>query len=132
MGTVGRACVIPEGYGQLLSSKHLWTMTFDTARVVPQLIAWQLNFATWVNAWFRKETQGGIMDAIQSSTLRTLRLPVPPPLEQNLIAERYDAATNLLSQLRAELEKLGRMRTALLRDLLTPTYTAAEPRIAAE
>jgi hypothetical protein len=61
-----------------------------------------------------------------------LRLPVPPPLEQNLIAERYDAATNLLSQLRAELEKLGRMRTALLRDLLAPTYTAAEPRIAAE
>ena len=132
MGTVGRACVIPEGYGQLLSSKHLWTMTFDTARAVPRLIAWQLNFATWVNAWFRKETQGGIMDAIQSSTLRTLRLPVPPPLEQNLIAERYDAATNLLSQLRAELEKLGRMRTALLRDLLAPTYTAAEPRIAAE
>jgi type I restriction enzyme S subunit len=107
-------------------------MTFDTARVVPRLIAWQLNFATWVNAWFRKETQGGIMDAIQSSTLRTLRLPVPPPPEQNLIAERYDGATNLLSQLRAELEKLGRMRTALLRDLLTPTDTAAEPRIAAE
>lgn len=133
MGTVGRACVIPDGHGELLSSKHLWTMTFDAGRVIARLIAWQLNFAPWVKTWFRRETQGGIMDAIQSSTLRTLKLPVPPLVEQIRIAERYDAATNLLSQLRADLEKLGCMRTALLRDLLTPPTAATDaPRIAAE
>ncbi|MDX6749219.1 restriction endonuclease subunit S [Geminicoccaceae bacterium 1502E] len=133
MGTVGRACVIPEGYGELLSSKHLWTMTFDTGIVVPRLISWQLNFAPWVKAWFRKESQGGIMDAIQSSTLRTLKLPVPPRVEQERMAERYDVATNLISQLRADLRKLRRARTGLLRDLLTPPAAAAvEPGIAAE
>jgi type I restriction enzyme S subunit len=29
MGTVGRACVVPEGTGPCVSSKHTWTMTFN-------------------------------------------------------------------------------------------------------
>ncbi len=33
MGTVGRCCVIPEKTETSLSSKHLWTMTFDVKKL---------------------------------------------------------------------------------------------------
>lgn len=48
MGTVGRCCVIPHGFGEMLSSKHLWTISFDQSKVLPELVCWQLNYASWV------------------------------------------------------------------------------------
>ena len=84
-GYGGRCCVDPQGIGEALSSKHLWTMTFDHNRVLPELICWQLNYAPWVNTWFAQQSQGAVMDAIRSTTLRTLKLPVPPINEQLLI-----------------------------------------------
>lgn len=119
MGTVGRAAVIPAHIVLALSSKHLWTMTFDQCLVIPELVCWQLNYAPWVKAWFRSETQGGIMDAIQSKTLRTLILPLPSLEEQKLIFERYEAITLKIELERTELNKLVKEKSGLMHDLLT-------------
>ena len=119
MGTVGRCAVTPENIDKALSSKHLWTMTFNQERVIPELICWQLNYAAWVKAWFRRETQGGIMDAIQSKTLKTLRLPVPSKEEQNLIFARYRTLTQKIDSERENLEKLQKQKLGLMQDLLT-------------
>ena len=119
MGTVGRCCVIPKDLEIALSSKHLWAMTFDVKRVVPELICWQLNNAEWAKAWFRRSTQGGIMDAIQSSTLKTLQLPVPGLEEQQRIFERYRGAQSKLESAQAQLAKLQQQKLGLMQDLLT-------------
>lgn len=119
MGTVGRAAVVPSSVERALSSKHLWTMTFDGNRVIPELICWQLNFSSWVKSWFRRETQGGIMDAIQSKTLRALRLPVPCFDEQKRIHERYVYLTSKLRQEELLVEKLRKQKSGLMHDLLT-------------
>lgn len=119
MGTVGRSAIIPEDTGPALSSKHLWTMTFDQEKVFPELLCWQLNYASWVKAWFRRETQGGIMDAIQSKTLRTLRLPVPLIDEQKEIKKRYDAISSKLETESLRLGKLHKQKSGLMHDLLT-------------
>ena len=119
MGTVGRCSVAPPNINQALSSKHLWTMTFDQEKVIPELICWQLNYAEWVKAWFRKETQGGIMDAIQSKTLKTLRLPVPPLLEQKRIFERYIAINSKIQSEKDNLQKMIKKKFGLMHDLLT-------------
>jgi len=132
MGTVGRCAVVPNYIDQALSSKHLWTMTFNQEKVVPELICWQLNHADWVKAWFRRETQGGIMDAIQSKTLKTLRLPVPPPGEMERIFDRYNAISKTIKTERDNLKKLQKQKSGLMHDLLTgkvpvtidPTETA--------
>lgn len=119
MGTVGRCAVVPETVETALSSKHLWTISLDQSAVIPALVCWQMNYAFWVKKWFRRETQGGIMDAIQSKTLKTLKLPVPPMPEQILIADRYTA---LSYQLRFEQERLGKLqlqKSGLMHDLLT-------------
>lgn len=119
MGTVGRCCIIPDGHGDLLSSKHLWTMTFDQSKVIPELVCWQLNFAPWVLSWFRQQSQGGIMDAIQSSTLKRLRLPRPTLPEQERILHRYNASSKALAEFRDELAKLRLQKAGLMQDLLT-------------
>lgn len=118
MGTVGRCCVVPEGVDRALSSKHLWTMTFDRNKIIPELVCWQLNFAFWVKAWFSRQSQGAVMDAIQSSTLRKLRLPVPPLNEQAMILERYVAIQERLRQEQGSLRKLIELRHGLMKDLL--------------
>ncbi len=119
MGTVGRCCVIPDDFEIGLSSKHLWAMTFDNQKVLPELICWQLNYASWVKAWFRRATQGGIMDAIQSSTLKTLKLPTPSLDEQILIFERYQTLSLRIQKEYSQLEKLKQQKLGLMQDLLT-------------
>lgn len=119
MGTVGRCCVIPNHIDKALSSKHLWTMTFDQNKVLSDLICWQLNYASWVKAWFRRETQGGIMDAIQSKTLKTLILPLPDDNEQKRIFERYKSLEAKIDTETQKLKKLQKQKSGLMHDLLT-------------
>jgi type I restriction enzyme S subunit len=119
MGTVGRCCVVPETVEVALSSKHLWTMTFDLEKVIPRLICWQLNFSAWVKSWFRRATQGGIMDAIQSSTLKRLVLPVPAMDEQLRIDVRYGFLTSRIDSEEQKLRKLRLKKLALMKALFT-------------
>lgn len=119
MGTVGRCCVIPDDLELALSSKHLWTMTFDPEKVFPELVCWQLNHSSWVQAWFRRAMQGGIMDAIQSSTLKSLRLPVPSIDEQAMVYARYLKISTRIQKDEAQLEKIRQQKSGLMHDLLT-------------
>lgn len=119
MGTVGRSCVIPESIGLALSSKHLWTMTFDKEQILPELVCWQLNHSPWAESWFRRESQGGVMDAIQSQTLKKLKLVVPSPVEQNAIYERYENLNNHIEVNQTSLDKLKLQKSGLMQDLLT-------------
>lgn len=119
MGTVGRCCVIPDSIDRALSSKHLWTMTFDLENIIPELICWQLNYSAWAQSWFRRAMQGGIMDAIQSSTLKTLQLPVPKIDEQVLIYARYLKVSTRIQKESTQLDKLRKQKLGLMHDLLT-------------
>ncbi len=119
MGTVGRTCVIPDNIGVALSSKHLWTMTFDTQQILPDLVCWQLNYSSWAESWFRRESQGGVMEAIQSQTLKRLKLIVPAPEEQEKLKEIYLNLNCRLDSERKQLAKLKLEKAGLMRDLLT-------------
>jgi type I restriction enzyme S subunit len=119
MGTVGRCAVAPIDVGHALSSKHLWTMTIDQEKIYPELVCWQLNHASWVKSWFRRETQGGIMEAIRSTTLKALQLPIPPSHEQERINRRYMAINQKIDNETKHLRKLKKQKSGLMHDLLT-------------
>jgi type I restriction enzyme S subunit len=123
MGTVGRCCVIPDDIEKALSSKHLWTMTFDKQKVISDLVCWQLNYADWAKSWFHQKSQGGIMEAIQSSTLKNLLLPVPKLDEQLKIAEIYRSLCAKIEKEQAYLDKLSLKKKGLMQDLLTGKVT---------
>lgn len=119
MGTVGRSCVVPRGIGKALSSKHVWTMSFDQNKYIPELVCWQLNYSEWVKAQFKAESQGGVMASISSKTLKELWLPVPPISEQMKICEVHTSLSNLIREKEGALTKKVALKKALMQDLLT-------------
>jgi len=119
MGTVGRCCVVPQTKMKMLSSKHLWSMSFDQSKILSNLVCWQLNFSPWVSSWFRRETQGGIMDAIQSSTLKTTKLVVPDENSQSILNQIYINERKRTNRLEVQLKKSRLIKSGLMRDLLS-------------
>jgi type I restriction enzyme, S subunit len=119
MGTVGRCCVVPEGIGRALSSKHTWTVTLDRAKYCPLLAMLQINYCEWALRQFAKDEQGGVMSAIRSETLRKLLLPTPPIAEQGEIELRMRAIDSRIDVEGAVLRKLLLQRAGLMDDLIT-------------
>lgn len=126
MGTVGRTCLVPHDIGNALSSKHVWTMTFDRGTYLPYLIMTQLNHAPWVLAQLRKDEQGGIMSAIRSDTLRSLLVPVPPIAEQHRITAVLQAVDSRIEDESLRLDKLR-----LIKDGLSDVLLSGDVRVAA-
>lgn len=119
MGTVGRCCIVPESIGNALSSKHVWTLTLDPERYLPELACVQMNYSPWALAHFGRDEQGGIMAAIRSETLQSLRLPVPPIAEQRRIWATLRAAADRIESEAASLAKLRQLHAGLAEDLLS-------------
>ena len=119
MGTVGRCCLVPEGVGRALSSKHTWTITLDRAAYSPLLAMLQINYSEWISRQFAKDEQGGVMSAIRSETLRGLELPTPPIKEQLAIEARMRAISVRIDAESASLKKLRLKKSGLMDDLLT-------------
>jgi len=127
MGTVGRCAIVPDDIGVALSTKHVWTLTFDESLYSPFLACLQFNYAPWVLRHMSRDEQGGIMSAIRSETLRATPLPVPPRCEQYRI-ER------VLSELNARLQgessgaaKLRNLKNGLMDALLTGRVRVQPP-----
>ncbi|MCL1047522.1 restriction endonuclease subunit S [Shewanella electrodiphila] len=119
MGTVGRSCVVPKGLGKALSSKHVWTMTFDQTKYISTLVCWQLNYSDWVKLQFKNESQGGVMESISSKTLKELWLPLPPIQEQNKINQVHNSLSEAVRSKEELLLKQQSLKKALMQDLLT-------------
>jgi type I restriction enzyme, S subunit len=119
MGTVGRCCVVPQDIGVALSSKHVWTMTFDKIRYSPFLACLQFNYASWVLRHFQRDEQGGTMSAIRSETLRTTQFPVPPIDESARIETVLVGVSRTIRQETILVEKLRLLKAGLMEDLLT-------------
>ena len=119
--------MVPENITEALSSKHLWTMTFNAEQVFPELVCWQLNHARWVKDWFARQSQGAVMEAIQSSTLRNLKLPVPPIEEQRQILDCYLMSSQRIEAEEEHLAKLRQKKHGLMQDLLTGHVRVPEP-----
>lgn len=119
MGTVGRCCVVPDGVGKTISSKHVWTITLDKDKYVPELLCWQINYANWVKQQFKNESQGGVMDSISSGTLKNLVIPVPPIDEQRKIVKVYRGLTSSIEKKESKLCSIQSLKKALMQDLLT-------------
>jgi type I restriction enzyme S subunit len=94
-------------------------MTFDSTQILPELVCWQLNYAPWVKSWFHPKSQGGIMEAIQSSTLKELMLPVSPIEEQEYMRNIYKNLFEKIESVKIYLEKLQLQKKGLMQDLLT-------------
>ncbi len=119
MGTVGRCCVVPDNIGEALSSKHVWTLSLNQHLYSPFLACVQINHSPWVHSHFVRDEQGGIMASIRSETLRTTRLPTPPPPEMLRIEQILYAAADDLRRIESMKDKAVLLKTGLMQNLLS-------------
>jgi type I restriction enzyme S subunit len=116
MGTLGRACVVPDDVPLMISTKHVWTITFDQTKVEPRWVSYWVNFAHEVRDELLGQGTGTAIAGLNGQKILTLSLPAIGPSEQRRIVAELDA-------LQAKVDELKRLQadTAAELDALLPS-----------
>lgn len=116
MGTLGRACVVPDEVPRMVSTKHVWTITLDQAKVEPRWVSYWLNFSRCVRDELLGQGTGTAIAGLNGEKIRTLSLPSVPLSEQRRIVAKLDAL-----QARVDALKKLQAETAAELDALLPS-----------
>ncbi len=107
MGTIGRVYQVPEGAPEGIINPRLVRLAFDTSRILPEYAEVALEQPP-LQRLLDRRSHGGTMQGLNLEALASIRLPLPPLLEQRKIAEilaAWDAAIEKTDQLIAAKEK---------------------------
>jgi len=102
MGTTGRTAVVPEDIPTAISTKHLATITPNRKLVHPQFIAFSVRENPDVLHQIAMASKGAIMDGLNLTIIKELRLRVPP-LE---VQEQFETLVTRAEQARSHLLRL--------------------------
>lgn len=116
MGTVGRTFVVPEGAPAGIINPRLMRIAVDPSKIFPDFLEVYLSSSS-VQKLLARRAHGGTMSGLNSSSIGSLRIPLPPLPEQRKITEilrTWDEAIERSANLiRAETEILGALRQQL-------------------
>lgn len=116
MGTLGRACVVPDEVPRMISTKHVWTITLDRRRTEPRWVSFWINFSRLAREELLGQGTGTAIPGLNGVKLRKLPLPEVPLPEQRRIVAKLDVLQAEVGSLR----KLQGEITAEL-DAMIPT-----------
>ena len=105
MGTLGRACVVPDEVSQMVSTKHVWTITLDQKRAEPKWVSYWLNFSSLVRDELLGQGTGTAIPGLNGEKIRAVSLPEITLSEQRRIVGELDslqARVDVLKELQAE------------------------------
>ena len=113
MGTLGRACVVPDEVPWMVSTKHIWTITLDQGKVEPRWISFWINYSRLVGDELLGQGTGTAIPGLNGEKLRNLSLPhIPLPEQRRIVAylhdlqEKTDALKVLQNETATQLEAL--------------------------
>ncbi|MBE3064599.1 MAG: hypothetical protein IMZ69_06235 [Spirochaetes bacterium] len=115
MGTLGRACVVPDNAPPMISTKHVWAVTLDPRRAEPRWVSCWLNFSAVVREELLGQGTGTAIAGLNGLKIRSISLPsIPLSRQQQILAhlDALQALTDALKRLAAE--------TAVEVDLMMP------------
>jgi type I restriction enzyme S subunit len=78
MGTIGRACIVPEGIGEARISYHLFRVRPDPNRCLPAFLSSTICRSGTFQAQLKKLARGAIMSGLNTSLLRKVKFLLPP------------------------------------------------------
>jgi type I restriction enzyme S subunit len=105
MGTIGRTAVVPEGVRPTIISSHLLKMTVRKD-VYPDFIAWVLSNLSPVYRQVHAESQGAIMQGLNTGIIKKLGFPFP---------SNFDEQVAIVRTLERKMANAQRIRQAALR-----------------
>lgn len=114
--SVGSVVITPQELDGMNISRGVARLS-PSSDVIPKYLFWALQSSRTRNS-IALEVKGSTYPEITLPALRNVLVPVPPPREQELIANGLDRSATQLTQTEAELSKLVRLKTGLMLDLL--------------
>jgi type I restriction enzyme S subunit len=116
---VGRSVVVNEAQEGWIMSSNFMRISVNKSKVQPDYLQLLLAHSAGVRKQMRATVNSGGRDVANSAILMGLRFPIPTPHEQCEIVNRNAALGLRLEEESGELEKLLKVKTGLMDDLLT-------------
>lgn len=135
MASVGRCCVVPEDLEPGIITKHVYRISVNRARVLPEYLMYAFQGAETVRVQMAASIRGQTRPGINGEILRQLRVPLAPLAHQREIVSRLrDALSSvraLAEDVRSRVREAHALDAALLvkafRGELVPQDPADEP-----
>lgn len=127
--TIGRACVAPNDIQPAMVKADCFRYRLDRNRAVPRFIAYYLSSTSQASA--EAFSTGATRARMNLSSTSRRRILLPPPHEQELIADYLDHKTSeidtLIEKKQALIALLREQRTALINRAVTKGLNLAAP-----
>jgi type I restriction enzyme S subunit len=122
MGTLGRACVVPDDVPPMVSTKHVWTISLDCERTNPHWISLWLNFSRLVRNDLLGQGTGTAIAGLNGEKILSVPLPLVPLGQQNSLVSDVHALQTSLGAMMALHEESSVELDALLPSILDRAF----------
>ncbi len=90
MGTTGRSAVIPENIPLAINTKHLAAITLNKKIANPYFVAYSIHSNPYILEQIKQRTRGAIMDGLNLTIIKELKVKLPPIELQNHFAKTIE------------------------------------------
>jgi type I restriction enzyme S subunit len=87
MGTTGKSKIVPLDIKRGIMDSHLIRMRFDDVKILPVLISFLINESYYIYNQVKYLSKGSIMEGLNSATVKSFLIAVPPIDEQGRIVD---------------------------------------------
>jgi type I restriction enzyme, S subunit len=122
MGTLGRACVVPDKVPRMISTKHVWTISLDLAKTEPRWISFWINYSRFVREELLAEGTGTAIPGLNGEKLRSLSLPQMSLSEQRRIVAYLDELQAKVDEIREVQAETSAELDALMPSILDKAF----------
>jgi type I restriction enzyme S subunit len=118
VGTFGKVVVVPEQFEKGIINPRLLKLRFNQNSISPDFIAYQLR-SDFVLSQLNQLQQGGTMGVLSATTIKPVKLIIPPLNVQLKISAMISSIDKNLQSKNIKLDSTKSIKKALMQDLLT-------------
>jgi len=123
MGTIGKACVVPENIGKAIISSHLLKITLNSKLANPIFVAEYIR-QPFAEKYFHKSSHGIVMKGLNTTIIKSLPIYLPPlPLQQEFAKLVEDIEAEKVRQAESK-KKLDELFQSLMQRAFTGELVA--------
>jgi type I restriction enzyme S subunit len=119
MATVGRATTVPASYDGALISYHLMRLRLDDALASSELVMYCIQGLPTVQRQIADMSGGGTRLGVNSTALRSLRVPLPSRLEQEQIVKLLSGVRYRMVYEQIAIDRLSDLKRTVANALLS-------------
>ena len=130
-GTVGEACVVPNGIGEARFSTNLMRLSLVKGYISPAFFCLLFNGSPTVLDQVKVLCSGSTRDFLNGNILRSLAFPIPPLSEQRRIVAEVERRLSVIQQaestVEASLARAERLRQSILKQAFSGKLVPQDP-----